>query len=59
MVVKEEMNKKSYLLENIASRILDALYKSFSGIISATVKISKINPPIGGKVDCVSITLKK
>ena len=56
-IVKFEMTKKSHLLENIASRILDALYSSFSTIRSATVKISKMNPPIGGKMDCVSITL--
>ena len=42
-VVKEEMNKKSHLLENIASRILDSLYAAFPEIDSATIKISKIN----------------
>ena len=42
-VVKEEMSKKSHLLENIASRILDALYDGFPEINSATIKISKIN----------------
>jgi dihydroneopterin aldolase len=59
LVVKEEMNKKSNLIENTASRILDALYKNFPAIAHATVKISKINPPIGGKVDCVSVTLER
>jgi dihydroneopterin aldolase len=58
-IVKLEMTKKSHLLENIASRILDALYANFSIIKSATVKISKMNPPMGGKVDCVSITLSR
>lgn len=58
-VVKEEMAQKSYLLENIASRILDSLYNNFTGISSAVVKISKINPPVGGKTDCVSITMKR
>ena len=58
-IVKLEMTKKSHLLENIASRILDALYSNFSAIRSATVKISKMNPPIGGKMDCVSITLTR
>ena len=58
-IVKFEMTKKSHLLENIASHILDALYSSFSTIRSATVKISKMNPPMGGKMDCVSITLTR
>ena len=58
-IVKSEMVKKSHLLENIASRILDALYSNFNTIRTATVKISKMNPPIGGKMDCVSITLTR
>jgi dihydroneopterin aldolase len=58
-VVKNEMSKKSHLLENIASRILDALYSSFPEIDAATIKISKINPPIGGKVDCVTVILER
>jgi dihydroneopterin aldolase len=58
-IVKSEMVKKSHLLENIASRILDALYSNFNSIRTATVKISKMNPPIGGKMDCVSITLTR
>ena len=58
-IIKMEMTKKSHLLENIASRILDALYSDFGTIRSATVKISKMNPPIGGKMDCVSITLTR
>ena len=58
-VVKNEMSKKSHLLENIASRILDALYSGFPEIDSATIKISKINPPVGGKVDCVTVILER
>ncbi len=58
-VVKNEMSRKSHLLENIASRILDSLYSSFPEIDSATVKISKINPPVGGKVDCVTVILER
>jgi len=59
LVVKEEMNKKSNLIENTASRILNAIYENFPAITYASVKISKINPPIGGKVDCVSVTLER
>ncbi|NJK84822.1 MAG: dihydroneopterin aldolase [Bacteroidales bacterium] len=59
LIVKQEMAKKSHLLENIASRILDALYAHFDTIQSAKVKVSKLNPPMGGKMDCVSVTLKR
>lgn len=58
-IIKKEMAKKSHLLENIASRILDALYINFNTILSAKVKISKVNPPMGGKMDCVSVTLNR
>lgn len=57
-VVKEEMQKKSKLLESIAKRIIDSLYTNFEGIQKVTVKVSKINPPIGGgRIEKVSVTL--
>ncbi len=58
-LVETEMGKTSHLLENIAKRILDALYRELDGIKKATIKIAKINPPVGGKVDNVSITLSR
>ena len=59
-LIKEQMQKKSYLLENIASRILDAIYEQFeTQIISSELKVSKLNPPMGGQIESVSITLKR
>ena len=58
-LVKAEMEKKSYLLENIACRILDALYSEMSGIKKATIKVSKMNPPIGGKIGSVSVVMER
>lgn len=58
-VVKTEMMKTSKLVENVARRILDALYKSFPQIQHAQIKVSKLNPPIGGEIAAVSVTLKK
>ena len=54
-IVASEMESKSALLENIAGRILKTLSSELEGITSATVKVSKINPPLGGKVKSVSI----
>ena len=39
-LVKEEREKKSSLLENIAKRILDTIYENFEGIREVSVKIS-------------------
>jgi len=58
-VVKEEMSKKSNMLENIASRILDHLYKSMEGIEKATVRIRKMNPPMGGHIASVGVTMSR
>jgi len=59
-VVKEEMDKKSKLLENIAKRIIDAIYAQFDGIDKVTVKVSKMNPPMGGgRIEKVSVTLSR
>jgi dihydroneopterin aldolase len=58
-IVKVEMEKKSYLLENIAGRILDALYSEMTGIKKATVRVSKMNPPVGGKIGSVSVEMER
>jgi 7,8-dihydroneopterin aldolase/epimerase/oxygenase len=58
-IVKTEMGIKSKLLENIASRVLDSLYANMKGITRATVKIKKMNPPIGGKIGSVSVTMSR
>ena len=56
-VVKEQMNIKSHLLEHVARRILDKLFEKFTAIEKATVKVSKMNPPMGGQMERVSVTL--
>ena len=58
-IVKAQMEMKSYLLENIAGRILDALYSEMTGIKKATVKVSKMNPPVGGRIGSVSVVMEK
>jgi 7,8-dihydroneopterin aldolase/epimerase/oxygenase len=58
-LIKAEMEQKSFLLENICSRILDRLYFEFDTIAKATIKVSKINPPMGGQIKKVSITMTR
>ncbi len=55
--VKTEMEIRSNLLENVAHRILDSIQKRFPFITRTEVKISKLNPPLGGKIDRVSVVL--
>ena len=58
-IIKIQMEQKSHLLENIASRILEALWSEMSGIKRVKVKVSKLNPPVGGKVTSVSVVIEK
>jgi len=57
--IGEIMQVKSALLENVANRILDALYEEFDSIKKARLKISKLNPPMGGEIEKVSVTLER
>jgi len=56
-IVKEEMSKPSYLLETVARRILNRIFNEDALVKKATVWIGKINPPIGGDVECVTIKM--
>jgi dihydroneopterin aldolase len=58
-ILKLQMEKKSYLLEHIAGRIIDAIYAEVEGITKVTVKVSKMNPPMGGKIGSVSVVLSR
>jgi len=58
MTVKQQMTKKSRLLEHVARRILDAVMTEYP-VLSAEIKLRKKNPPLGGKTGGVSITLKE
>jgi len=59
LLVKEEMSRKSHLLEHIGKRILDVLFRELNGVEKITVKVAKMNPPVGGKMDSVSVTLTR
>ena len=58
-IVKHQMEIKSHLLEHIAGRILDAIYAEIEGIKKVTVKVSKMNPPMGGKIGSVSVIMSR
>ncbi|WP_299548954.1 dihydroneopterin aldolase [Seonamhaeicola sp.] len=56
-IVKEEMSVPSKLLETVAKRILDRIFSEDVLVKKATVWVSKINPPIGGNVESVTIKM--
>jgi dihydroneopterin aldolase len=58
-IVKEEMKQPSKLLEHVAKRILDRIFSELSPVMSSWVKVAKLNPPLGGDVEDVNITLSR
>lgn len=57
-IVKEQMSVRSRLLEHIAQRIIDAIFAEVPAAEKVKIIVSKLNPPIGGEVEEVSITIK-
>ena len=46
-------------MENIGKRILDSIYANMEGVKKATVRIRKMNPPMGGHIDSVAVILSR
>lgn len=59
-IIDAQMKITSHILENVAQRIIDAIMERFyPQILHIKVKISKCNPPLGGNIKKVSVTLEK
>jgi dihydroneopterin aldolase len=58
-IVKEEMNIRAKLLEHVAKRIIDRVFSELSTVEEVEISVSKINPPLGGDVEMVSINLQR
>jgi len=56
-LVKKEMETTSKLLEHVGRRILRSINEQFPTVEHARIKIRKLNPPLGGKMDFVSLEL--
>jgi dihydroneopterin aldolase len=58
-IVKEEMAVRSKLLETVAERIINRVLEELLIVQKVTVDVSKINPPIGGNVQMVTVRRSK
>lgn len=58
-IVKQEMALRAKLLETVADRILDRILREIPLAEKAKVKVSKLNPPIGGNVEMVTIEMER
>ena len=57
-VVREQMQRTQCTIERVAQNIIDALHERFPQISQTECRVSKIAPPLGGKVARVSVTLE-
>jgi 7,8-dihydroneopterin aldolase/epimerase/oxygenase len=56
-IVKEEMGIPSNLIEHVAGRIHNRLQKEVKGVSKLVTKLYKLEAPLGGPLDHVSVTL--
>ena len=58
-IVVEEMEIRSHLLEHVAQRIITRVFGEIPEVSRILLGVSKINPPIGGDVESVTVELKE
>lgn len=58
-IVREEMLRPTHLLETVAKRILERIFEEVPMVVKASVWVSKLNPPIGGDVEKVTIKMSE
>lgn len=57
VIVEKFMKKTEQLLEAVVKNILDELLQSYPYLISATVGIKKMHPPMPGEIGCSFVEL--
>lgn len=58
-IVKEEMAIRSKLLEHVAHRMIVRIFAEIPAVSRILLSVSKINPPIGGDVEVVTIQMEE
>lgn len=58
-VIRREMEIPSKLIEHAGQRLIDAVFADFEQINELKLTLTKLNPPLGAKVESVSIEISK
>ena len=58
-LVREVMKIKQRTIERVAMNIIGALYTDFPQITHIKIRVSKLAPPLGGKLEKVSVVLEQ
>jgi dihydroneopterin aldolase len=56
-IVERTMQRTQRTIEAAATNIIEAVKEAFPEIIEVECTVSKLAPPLGGKIDRVSVTL--
>lgn len=58
-IVVEEMAIRAHLLEHVAHRIITRIFAELPQVSRIKIAVSKLNPPIGGDVESVTIEMEE
>jgi dihydroneopterin aldolase len=58
-IVVQEMEIRSHLLEHVAQRIITRVFSEIPEVSRILLAVSKLNPPIGGDVEAVTVELEE
>ena len=58
-IVVEEMAIRSKLLEHVGNRIITRCFTEIPAVSRIKLEVSKLNPPIGGDVEAVTIEMEE
>jgi dihydroneopterin aldolase len=56
IIVSEEMAQRAKLLETVAHRITQRIFREHPTVVRSEVKVCKLNPPIDGDVHAVCVS---
>ncbi len=56
-IVIAEMAVRAKLMETVALRIINSILNEFKIAENVEVKITKLNPPVGGNIEAVSVIM--
>lgn len=58
-IIRSEMDRPSKLLETVVENIANDVLKNYASALTVEVKLSKLNPPIGGKCKKATVSIFK
>lgn len=58
-IIRNEMGRPSKLLETVVENIASDVLKAYGSAVTVEVKLSKLNPPIGGKCKKATVSIVK